>query len=242
MTRHSRILIAGLARLALAGVARAEDVVERKDFQVFQGVARQVQQYVNFTVFDSVNASVQDGVVTLTGKVTMPYKVDDLTRRVARVDGVRKVDNQIQVLPVSRFDDELRLRIARAIYGNPSFWHYASMANPPIHIVVDRGRVTLEGTVNSHVERMLAQSLAIGFGEFSVENRLKTDAERQVRNSNRSTESRRPIGRCPLVHVAPRLLLPGSGRFFFRIGHRSSGSAQDLRSLERSTPCVRRES
>jgi len=178
MTRHSRILIAGLLALALSGIARADEV-ERKDFQVFQGVARQVQQYVNFTVFDSVNASVQDGIVTLTGKVTMPYKVDDLSRRVARVEGVRKVENQIQVLPVSRFDDELRLRIARAIYGNPSFWHYASMANPPIHIVVDGGRVKLEGTVNSNVERMLAQSLSIGLGGFSVENLLKTDAERQ---------------------------------------------------------------
>lgn len=180
MTRYKSLLTAGLLAFSLSTAARAEDVIERKDFQVFQGVARQVQQYVNFTVFDSVNASVQDGVVTLTGKVTMPFKVQDLTRRVARVDGVRKVENQIQVLPVSRFDDELRLRIARAIYGNPSFWHYASMANPPIHIVVDKGRVKLEGTVNSNVERMLAQSLSIGFGEFSVENGLKTDAERQV--------------------------------------------------------------
>jgi hyperosmotically inducible protein len=180
MKRHLHILSAALLILSLAGVAGAEDIPERKDFQVFQGVARQVQQYVNFTVFDSVNAAVQDGVVTLTGKVTMPFKVQDLTRRVSRVEGVRKVDNKIQVLPVSRFDDELRLRIARAIYGNPSFWHYASMANPPIHIVVDQGRVKLEGTVNNHVERMLAQSLAIGFGEFSVENALKTDAVRQI--------------------------------------------------------------
>jgi hyperosmotically inducible periplasmic protein len=180
MNPYSRFLTAGLLALALSGTARAEDIVERKDFQVFQGVSRQVQQYVNFTVFDSVSATVQDGIVTLTGKVTMPFKVQDLTRRVARVDGVRKIDNQIQVLPVSRFDDELRLRIARAIYGNPSFWHYASMANPPIHIVVDGGRVRLEGTVNSHVERMLAQSLTIGFGAFSVENGLKTDAEVQA--------------------------------------------------------------
>ena len=179
-SRFIRLLSATVLALSITTTARAEDIVERKDFQIFQGVARQVQQYVNFTVFDSVNASVQDGVVTLTGKVTMPFKVQDLTRRVSRVEGVRKVDNQIQVLPVSRYDDELRLRIARAIYGNPTFWHYASMANPPIHIVVEQGRVKLEGTVNSHVERMLAQSLAIGFGEFSVENRVKTDAEVQA--------------------------------------------------------------
>lgn len=159
-----------------AAVAQAQPA-DRKDFQVFQDVAQQVNRYVNFTVFDTVNASIEHGVVTLTGKVTMPYKVDDLTRRVSRVSGVSRVVNQIEVLPASRFDDELRLRIARAIYSNPSFWHYASMANPPIHIVVERGRVVLEGVVNSDVERMLARSLAIGFGEFSVDSRLKTDAE-----------------------------------------------------------------
>ena len=111
----------------------------------------------------------------------------DRLRRLSHLDagGRRVADIAHYELPlVARafpaVDDELRLRIARAIYGNPSFWHYASMANPPIHIVVDQGRVKLEGTVNNHVERMLAQSLAIGFGEFSVENALKTDAERQV--------------------------------------------------------------
>ena len=115
MFRIQRLFTAALITLTLAGIARAQAIPERKDFQLFQDVAKQVRQYVNFTVFDNVSADVDNGVVTLTGQVTMPYKVDDLTRRVSRVDGVRKVDNQIQVLPVSRFDDELRLRIARAI-------------------------------------------------------------------------------------------------------------------------------
>ena len=86
-----------------------------------------------------------DGVVTLTGKVTMPYKRTDIEKRVAKVDGVREVRNQIGVLPVSQFDDELRFRIARAIYSNSSFWNYAAMANPPIRVVVNRGRVTTAG-------------------------------------------------------------------------------------------------
>ena len=81
------------------------------------------------------------------------------------------------MLPVSQFDDELRFRIARAIYGNSLFWSYASMANPPIRVVVNRGHVTLEGVVQSNVERMLARSLASGFGAFDVKNELKTDAE-----------------------------------------------------------------
>jgi len=81
------------------------------------------------------------------------------------------------VLPVSSWDDELRFRIARAIYGNSSFWTYGAMANPPIHIVVENGRVTLEGVVNSNVDRMIARSIASSFGAFSVTNNLKTDAE-----------------------------------------------------------------
>jgi hyperosmotically inducible protein len=107
----------------------------------------------------------------------MPYKRKDIEARVARVQGIRQVVNKIDVLPVSIFDDELRYRIARAIYRNPSFWQYAAMANPPIHILVERGRVTLTGVVNSNVERMLARSIATGFGAFSVSNELRTDAE-----------------------------------------------------------------
>jgi len=81
------------------------------------------------------------------------------------------------VLPVSQFDDELRHRIAASIYNNSNFWNYAIMPNPPIHIVVEHGRVTLTGVVQSNVDRMLARSLATQFGAFSVTNALKTDAE-----------------------------------------------------------------
>ena len=150
---------------------------ERKDLQIFRDISDQVNRYTQFTIFDDVEASVTQGHVELSGWVTMPFKKDDLERRVRRVDGVNTVNNKIQVLPVSQFDDELRFRIARAIYGNSSFWNYAAMANPPIHIVVNRGRVTLTGVVNSNVERMLARSLATGFGSFEVKNALKTDEE-----------------------------------------------------------------
>jgi hyperosmotically inducible periplasmic protein len=163
------------AVLGLSAVATAQPL--RPNYEVFKDVSNQVTRYVNFTVFDNVAASVENGTVTLTGRVTMPYKKDDIARRVARVEGVSEVDNKIAVLPVSIFDDELRFRIARAIYGNPSFWHYAAMPNPPIHIVVENGNVTLTGVVNSNVERALARSLAVGFGAFSVTNDLKTDAE-----------------------------------------------------------------
>ena len=161
-------------------VGSAASAQERKDLQIFRDISDQVNRYSRFTIFDDVEASVTEGRVELTGWVTMPFKKDDLERRVRRDEGVTDVVNRIDVQPVSQFDDELRFRISRAIYGNSSFWNYAAMANPPIHIVVNRGRVTLTGVVQSNVERMLARSLATGFGSFEVKNALKTDEEVRV--------------------------------------------------------------
>jgi hyperosmotically inducible periplasmic protein len=164
-----------LALILSASAAAAAQ--ERKDLQIFRDISDQVNRYTQFTIFDNVDASVTQGYVVLTGAVTMPYKKGDIERRVREVSGVTDVDNRIEVLPVSQFDDELRFRIARAIYSNSAFWNYAAMANPPIHIVVNRGRVKLTGVVQSNVDRMLAQSLATGFAAFEVKNELKTDEE-----------------------------------------------------------------
>ena len=164
---------------AAALVATPALAQERKDLQIFRDISNQVNRYTQFTIFDNVEAEITNGRVVLSGAVTMPYKKEDIERRVRKVDGVLSLENKIEVLPVSLFDDELRFRVARAIYGNSSFWNYAAMANPPIHIIVNRGRVTLVGVVNSNVERQLARSLATGFGEFEVKNELKTDAEIQ---------------------------------------------------------------
>jgi hyperosmotically inducible periplasmic protein len=149
----------------------------RKDLQIFNDISKAVNRYAQFTIFDDVAANVKDGVVTLTGKVTMPYKKSDIEKRVAKVEGVTKVVDKIDVLPVSQFDNQLRFRIARAIYGNSNFSDLAIMANPPIHIVVENGRVTLTGVVRSEVDKMLARSLASGRGEFSLKTELKTDQE-----------------------------------------------------------------
>src|SRR5438046_678390 len=178
---HKVFIVCGAGLLLTANIALAgTSSVDRKDFQVFKDVATSVERYAQFTIFDDVSASVRDGVVTLTGKVTMPYKRDDIEKRVAKVAGVQRVDNRVTVLPVSSFDDELRRRLARSIYGNSNFWTYAAMANPPIHIIVEHGRVTLTGVVNSNIDRMLARSLATQFGVMSVTNNLKTDAEVQA--------------------------------------------------------------
>jgi osmotically-inducible protein OsmY len=161
----------------LVGHIALADTGERKDLQVFNDVSTAVNHYSQFTIFDNVDVVVKDGSVTLTGDVTMPYKRDDIEKRVAKVDGVHQVLNQIKVLPVSQSDDQLRYRIARAIYNNPNFWNYAIGPNPPIHIIVEHGHVTLTGVVNNDTDRVIARSLAHQFPAMSVKNDLKTNAE-----------------------------------------------------------------
>ena len=165
-----------LAAAALLLAASAPSFAQQGNLETFREVQREVLRYPHFTIFDSVHAQIDDNVVTLTGKVTMPHKRTDIERRVRRIAGI-EVANQIEVLPASQFDDELRYGIARAIYGNPAFANYRIQVNPPIHIVVERGRVTLEGVVSNEVDRMLARSIASSFIAFEIKNELKTDDE-----------------------------------------------------------------
>ncbi len=141
-------------------------------------VVRAVRDCSSLTMFDDVDAWVEGDVVQLAGNVTSSSKRVELQSRMARIAGVREVRNELHVLPASASDDELRRRAARAIYGHPSFWSYAALPNPPIHIIVESGRVTLKGTVNTPAERSLARSLVSGLGETSVVNALKTERSR----------------------------------------------------------------
>src|SRR5438132_11052106 len=121
MFRKIFVMVGAAMMFATAALAGS---IDRKDLQVFNDISTSVNRYTQFTIFDDVSASVKDGVVTLTGKVTMPYKRDEIEKRVAKVAGVQKVTDHITILPVSQFDDRLRYRIARAIYSNPHFWNY----------------------------------------------------------------------------------------------------------------------
>ena len=151
---------------------------ERKKLQVFEDIEQQVNRYYLFTIFDDVNVAIDEhGVVAMTGHVTSPHKSREIAKRVAGIEGVSGIDNAITVLPVSRYDDQLRYGIARAIYRNANFWRYGVGASPAIHIVVERGHVTLTGVVASQVDRQLAETLARQSRAFSVTNRLRTTEE-----------------------------------------------------------------
>jgi hyperosmotically inducible protein len=143
------------------------------DKDLAQEVAKAVRRYSLFTVFDDVSLEVNNGHVVLHGSVTMPYKSDALEQKVAKVMGVQRVTNKIRKLPTNIGDQRLRSILAYRIYRDSLFREYALRANPPIHVVVERGRVVLTGAVRSNVEKRKAEHIARStFGVFSVENRL----------------------------------------------------------------------
>ncbi len=182
LTGQSRSVWAKTRAVELAmkieGVAAVEDRLDiargESDQKVAEEVAKAVNRYPYFTIYDDVNLQIESGAVTLHGRVTMPYKSEEIGTRVSKVLGVQSVDNRIETLPVNIGDQKLRAALLYRIYGDSMFREYASRANPPIHIVVERGRVALTGAVRSEVERRKAEIIARStFGVFDVQNRLQ---------------------------------------------------------------------
>jgi hyperosmotically inducible periplasmic protein len=126
--------------------------------------------------FNYLAVDVKDGVVTLTGDVVWDVPLDSAMAIAARTPGVKEVVNDVNVLPVSNFDDSLRVRTARAIYRDSVLSRYAIDPVHPIRIVVDNGHVTLYGSVQSTMDKTLAGVRASAVpGAFSVENKLVVD-------------------------------------------------------------------
>jgi len=124
-------------------------------------------------VFDNLAYKVDGYNVTLLGQVTRPTLKSDAENAVKGIEGVEKVDNQIEVLPNSPMDDRLRIRLYRAIYGFPGLQRYALPVVKPIRIIVKNGHVTLEGVVDSEADKNVAGIRANSVsGIFSVTNNL----------------------------------------------------------------------
>ncbi len=166
--------------LVVAGVMAALVVSAPASAQISDGKLATtaidlIRGYPSLTIFDDVTVTVSDRALTLNGAVTAGFKRDEICARIKKIDGTRSVTDNIQVLPVSTTDAELRLRLARAIYSHPAFWQYAAMACPPIHIIVANSYVRLTGVVNNEVERQLAYALAQIDGVQNVKNELRLD-------------------------------------------------------------------
>jgi len=132
-----------------------------------------------YGVFDNLAFQVEGDRVTLLGQVSRPTLRSDAEHVVKHVSGVSSVDNRLEVLPLSGFDNQIRLAEYRAIYGFIALNRYALGAQPSIHIIVKNGNVTLEGVVASEADRNLAGLRANGvFGVFSVTNNLQVESKR----------------------------------------------------------------
>lgn len=147
------------------------------DDAVRHAVAETILRYPRYEVFDSVDLAVSDGAVVLQGSVLHPYRKKEIEDRVARVEGVKEIRNEIRVQPVSTFDDRLRAQLYRAIYGDQRFVQYRNWVDPPIRIVVENGHVTLTGYVNSAVERTVLDHIARSSSSFGVVNRVQVEGE-----------------------------------------------------------------
>ena len=186
MSRVKSIILAIAATFAIATSAAAAPAVKSNDQgfgeqQIMKKVRKELVTLPFYGVFDNLSYKVEGGTVTLYGQVVRPTTRKDAERRVARIEGVERVVNQIEVLPLSSFDDSIRVRTYRTIFRAGGLYRYAMGANPSIHIVVNRGHVTLEGVVANEGDRRLAYAMARGVpGVFSVTNNLRTDRENRA--------------------------------------------------------------
>lgn len=147
-------------------------ILPTSDAEIRAGLDDKLNRYVHYTIYDHVVTSVHDGSVELSGEVTMPYKVKEIESTLADVAGVRKIDNHIRVLTDSGADESLRIAVAVGIYR--LLPQYAIRPAPPIHVVVENGRITLFGTVASKAEdRMVELQARQTPGALSVEDRLQ---------------------------------------------------------------------
>ena len=148
----------------------------KSDDQLAKEVSHALRMYPRYDIFDWIEGTVHNGVVTLAGAVREPYRKSDYAQLVEEVAGVKQIENDLRVLPLSTFDDQIRYAAYRAIYRDPQFRTYLIGPNPPIHIVVENGKVTLKGMVATPMEKQLAEmKVRSGVMAFDVNNDLQVE-------------------------------------------------------------------
>jgi hyperosmotically inducible protein len=175
MNRNLKVLV--VLSLVLASSPFAAGQVEPTnpaEIRIQREVRHELLMLPYFGVFDNIEFQVQGGTVTLLGQVSRPSLKSDAEGAIKHIEGVDHVVNKIEVLPPSPMDDRLRLQLFHAIYGFPALEKYALGVQKPIRIIVNSGRVTLEGVVDNEGDKNIAGIRANGIsGIFSVTNNLR---------------------------------------------------------------------
>jgi osmotically-inducible protein OsmY len=173
-------ILAALMGLMLAAVPlAAQQKATSSDETILANAIRVVQYNVHYTVYDNVELAVTNGVVVMTGQVTDPYKKSTFENAILkRVEGVKSVENKLEVLPVSSNDSRIRYFVVRNIYNDSRMLRYSLESFPrAIHVIVKRGTVTLEGKVANRMDSRIAELRAREvFGVLSVKNNLQVGA------------------------------------------------------------------
>jgi hyperosmotically inducible protein len=177
MKHKSRFLLNGISAVVFAftltTVAQQRAVPPQAVERIQKEVRHELVMLPFLTVFDNLAYKVDGYNVTLLGQVTKPVLKSDAEAVVKKIEGVEKVDNQIEVLPPSPMDDRIRLNLYRAIYGYPPLQRYSMPVLKPIRIIVKGGHVILEGVVDNQADKNIAGIRANGVpGIFSVTNNL----------------------------------------------------------------------
>jgi hyperosmotically inducible periplasmic protein len=168
------VLVFTFTLLALPSFAQQDSGAQRSQARIQKEVRHELLMLPYLDVFDNLAYKVDGYNVTLMGQVTRPTLKSDAENVVKKIEGVEKVDNQIEVLPPSPMDDQLRRRLYRAIYGFPSLQKYSMGVQQPIRIIVKGGNVSLEGVVDSDADKNTAGIRAKTVsGVFSVNNNLQ---------------------------------------------------------------------
>jgi hyperosmotically inducible protein len=175
--RNGMLLSAALLAAQLGFAANQTGAAGEKRLE--REVRRELITLPFYSLFDHLAFHVDGYAVTLLGKVSRPTLRSDAENVVKRIEGVEKVVNQIEVLPLSPNDDRLRMALYRAIYGHSTLQRLALRAVPPIHIIVENGNVTLEGVVATDLEKSVANAQANGVsGVFSLKNNLRVETKK----------------------------------------------------------------
>jgi hyperosmotically inducible periplasmic protein len=179
---YQKVVKTFLVVLVLGLLLTAPQAMGQTNPHIMREVRHELVTLPYYGVFDWLEYEVQnDGTVILRGQVVRSSTKSDAGGRVKQIDGVRRVENDIEVLPVSSQDDRLRLALYRSIYGNNSpLFRYATQSVPPIHLIVKRGHATLKGVVANRADAQQAYIRARTVpGLFSVRNELIVEGERE---------------------------------------------------------------
>lgn len=172
-----RTVLSGTSLMLIASALvwpQGREASPKAEARITKEVRHELVSLPFYSVFDDLSYKVDGYTVTLYGSVVRPVLKSDAENAVKKIEGVERVINNIEVLPLSPNDDQIRRAVYRAVYSQPGMEMYSMQAVPPIHIIVKNGRVTLKGAVGNQMDKQRAGIAANGVpGVFAVTNDLQ---------------------------------------------------------------------